>query len=82
MKRTIGKRPKLTDRQKFCLRMIGEHGLTGSYTEFSRPQTRRTVHSLQTKRLVQWVDGRWILTRDGDAEWRLLLLDRAKQATA
>jgi hypothetical protein len=62
--------------------MIGDHGLIGSHTEFARPQTRRTVHSLKAKRLVQWIEGRWILTREGDSEWRFLLLDSAKEATA
>lgn len=69
------KRPKLTDRQRRCLLMIGNHGLTGSFTEFSAAQTRQTMHQLYKKKLVQWIDNRWLLSRAGHAEWTLLSMD-------
>lgn len=67
-------RPRLTDRQKLCLLMIWDHGLTGSHTEFSKPETRRTVHSLHRKKLVQWRDARWLVTVKGYAEASMLSL--------
>jgi len=74
------KRPRLTERQTLCLFMIGDHGLTGSFTEFSRPHTRRTVHQLKKKKLVQWVDGRWLLTLDGHTEWTQLVIDSSRKS--
>jgi hypothetical protein len=76
------KYPRLSEKQGHCLLMIWDHGLTGSYTEFSHPQTRRTVHALEKKKLVQWIQNRWIVTKDGDHEARLLTLDRAKRNSA
>lgn len=75
------KRPRLSSKQKLCLEMIGVHGLAGSHTEFSSPSTRRTVHALANKKLVQWIENRWILTRDGYAEWIFLVGERASANT-
>lgn len=72
-------RPRLSDRQKNCLMIIGDHGLVGTFTEFSRGETRRTVHSLFKKRLIQYLENRWILTVAGDAEWRQLVLEFARE---
>ncbi|MBY0562806.1 MAG: hypothetical protein K2P58_01370 [Hyphomonadaceae bacterium] len=71
------KRAKLTDKQRLCLQMLGSHGLVGSFTEFARPEARRTMHQLHKKKLVQWMDGRWILTKVGHYEWTMLLLEKA-----
>lgn len=79
---TQPKRTRLTERQEKCLLMIGDHGLIGAHTEFSTPQTRRTVHGLCKKKLVQWIENRWILTRDGHSEWMRLVMHRAKRETA
>jgi hypothetical protein len=59
--------------------MIGDHGLTGSYSEFARPDTRRTIHQLNNKKLIQWIENRWILTRDGHTEWALLVIEHARK---
>lgn len=72
------RRVRLSERQKNCLVIIGDHGLTGTFTEFARPETRRTVHSLFKKQLVQYSENRWILTRAGDVQWRLLVLEFAR----
>lgn len=74
------KRQKLTEAQQRCLLMIGDHGLTGTFTEFAHAKTRRTIHQLLKKRMVQWVENRWILSRDGHAEFTLLLIDGARKA--
>ncbi len=73
------KRPRLSHPQKRCLRMIGEHGLTGSHTEFSRAHTRRTIHALFRKKLVQRKEYRWIVTPAGDAEYKLLVMEAASE---
>ncbi len=75
-------RHRLSDKQRLCLIMIGNHQRVGTYTEFSKPQTRRTVHSLYKKKLVQWLDSRWVLTKDGYREWLWLVVEESTKATA
>jgi hypothetical protein len=76
------KRAKLSEKQTLCLLMIWSHGLVGSYTEFSKPETRRTVHALEKKKLAQWIEHRWIVTVAGDREARLLTVERARSGTS
>lgn len=76
MKKRKVKRQRLSEKHKLCLLMVGLHGRTGSYTEFSHRETRKRVHDLGRRKLVQWAENkRWILTPEGHAEWSLLVAE-------
>lgn len=76
------KRPRLTDKQRSYLVMVGSHGPAGSSTEFSRKGVREIPKQLRKKGLLQWdwTISRWKLTVDGFAEYQRLLLDEASAA--
>lgn len=76
------KRPRLTEKQRRYLLMIGSHGTAGSSTEFSHKSVRDIPKQLKKKGLLQWdwSISRWKPTVEGFAEYQRLLLDDAKAA--